>query len=259
MYKALELENATGSRRVPTEFALVIMAYTVIYIMMINQIWGRSVVKPIQVISIPIVSVSDASTMPDDRSEDIIASPAAGISKFIHEIPMAPIESILPKIWIRHSSIDQETETEEVPLSWEEGMTVATHSFREEEVVKLAILIEGEGGGLESLTELSEIAWNVVNRIYYSGCPDNVIGVITQEGQFDGYTEGGTYSERSYWMANDVLARFERELQGEENVGRTLPKEYLFFYGDGVHNYYSIKENGAAYAWFPSMESPYVS
>lgn len=39
----------------------------------------------------------------------------------------------------------------------------------------------------------------------------------------------------------DVLGRWEEEKQGQENVGRTLPAEYLFFWGDGWHNHFTTE------------------
>ena len=259
MYKILELENTLDGRRVPTEFALITMIYSIIYVMIISQIWGHPV-KPKEVISIPsipVVTIRNDETVTITDEAPIF--PETGFSKFIEEIPILKADELSSESgftrFLEKTDVEIPDKTE--PLQWEEGMAIAEHNVGEEAVKRLAILLEGEGGGLESLTELSGVGWIVINRVYYSECPDDIIGVITQDGQFDGYTEQGYYSERSYWLANDILARYERELAGEEDVGRTLPKDYLFFYGDGEHNYFTKEEGGKAYVWGSDLKSPY--
>ena len=54
----------------------------------------------------------------------------------------------------------------------------------------------------------------------------------------------------------DVLGRWEAEKQGQENVGRTLPTEYLFFWGDGWHNHFTTKFQGGD-EWDWSLPNPY--
>lgn len=141
-------------------------------------------------------------------------------------------------------------------IEWEEGMKIPENHATEEERVALAITLEGEGGGLESLTELSGIGWAIINRVDSNEYPNDVVKVVSQKKQFGGYSKDGSYSERSYWMANDVLSRYEREKAGETDVGRTLPKDYLYFQGDGKHNYFSIERDGTPYTWSYVL-SPY--
>lgn len=54
----------------------------------------------------------------------------------------------------------------------------------------------------------------------------------------------------------DVLGRWEEEKQGQENVGRTLPAEYLFFWGDGWHNHFTTEFQGGD-EWDWSLPNPY--
>ena len=42
----------------------------------------------------------------------------------------------------------------------------------------------------------------------------------------------------------------------KEAAGRVLPKEYLFFGGDGTHNYFRTKWDGGT-VWDWSLPSPY--
>jgi hypothetical protein len=46
-------------------------------------------------------------------------------------------------------------------------------------------------------------------------------------------------------------------MNGEDNVGRTLPSDYLFFTGDGEHNYFTKVQNGIPYVWGSLLVSPY--
>lgn len=46
------------------------------------------------------------------------------------------------------------------------------------------------------------------------------------------------------------------EKDGETEVGRVLPREYLFFTGDGEHNHFRTEwEGGQTWDW--SLRSPY--
>ena len=59
-------------------------------------------------------------------------------------------------------------------------------------------------------------------------------------------------------LALDVIDRWQREKQGETDVGRVLPPEYLFFGGDGKHNTFRTEWDGGEY-WDWSWPSPYES
>ena len=133
--------------------------------------------------------------------------------------------------------------------------------FSESTYVKGAILLHGEAGGIPSLTEQSGVLWIVCNRVdsESSFFPDDIESVIEQEGQFDGYIPGETYTEADYELAVDVFERWYREKNGETEVGRTLPKEYLFFLGDGEHNHFTTTQNGLPYKFGSQLISPYIS
>ena len=61
--------------------------------------------------------------------------------------------------------------------------------------------------------------------------------MITQAGQFYGYSPENPVWSDLYALAWDVLDRWEKEKAGEES-GRNLGPEYLFFSGDGKSNYF---------------------
>ena len=53
-----------------------------------------------------------------------------------------------------------------------------------------------------------------------------------------------------------MLSRREREKAGEKNVGRILPPEYMWFYGDGWHNHFRDSYRGGN-RWDWSLDNPY--
>ena len=56
--------------------------------------------------------------------------------------------------------------------------------------------------------------------------------------------------------ALDVIERWLDEKDGETEVGRVLPREYLFFTGDGKHNHFRTEWDGGQ-VWDWSLQSPY--
>ena len=121
----------------------------------------------------------------------------------------------------------------------------------------LAKTIYGEARGC-STTEQAAVVWCVLNRVDDgSGLwPDDIIGVVTQEYQFAGYSPEHPVLPELYDLALDVLERWQREKAGEDDVGRVLPADYCYFHGDGKHNYFRQEyEGGPAWDW--GLETPY--
>ncbi len=131
-----------------------------------------------------------------------------------------------------------------------------------ETYITTAKMVHGEAGGVTSMTERSECIWTACNRVLNPRYPDTIIAVITQRGQFEGYSPSNTYTEADYELAVDVLERFYREQHGESalEVGRTLPADYCYFYGDGKHNYFTQRPGGRAYTiGSDGLVSPYMN
>ena len=121
----------------------------------------------------------------------------------------------------------------------------------------IAKTLYGEARGC-STTEQAAVAWCILNRVDDSSglWPDDIIGVVTQENQFIGYSPEHPVMPELYDLAMDVLERWQKEQNGETNVGRVLPKEYCYFQGDGKHNY-SRQEFEGGQTWDWSVETPY--
>ena len=100
------------------------------------------------------------------------------------------------------------------------------------------------------------VAWCILNRVDAAGFPDTIEGVVTAKHQFAGYDPSHPVTDELRSLTVDVLQRWHSEQSGEVNVGRVLPKDYKFFWGDGWENYFTNEWKGADY-WDWSMDNPY--
>ena len=126
-----------------------------------------------------------------------------------------------------------------------------------EEAEYIAKALYGEARGC-STTEQAAVVWCILNRVDdESGLwPDDIIGVVTQEHQFIGYSPEHPVLPELYDLAMDVLERWQLEKGRETDVGRVLPADYCYFQGDGQHNYFRREfEGGPDWDW--RLETPY--
>lgn len=127
--------------------------------------------------------------------------------------------------------------------------------------VALAKVMWGEARGC-STTEQAGVAWCVLNRADSDDpdFPDDVVSVCAQDypcKQFDGYDPAYPVEPDLLSLAEDVLSRWELEKLGVGSVGRVLPADYLYFEGDGQHNYFRREYIGDGTTWDWSLASPY--
>lgn len=121
----------------------------------------------------------------------------------------------------------------------------------------LAKMVWGEARGC-STTEQAAAIWCALNRVdsmdpYF---PDDIVGVVTQSGAFYGYDQDNPVTPELLALAKDVISRWSIEDNCLGDVGRVLPAEYLYFSGDGRHNYFRTDYIGGD-TWDWSLESPY--
>ena len=126
-----------------------------------------------------------------------------------------------------------------------------------EAVTVLAKIIWGEARGLPAM-ERAAVVWCILNRVDSNNpeWPDTVLGVALQPNQFC-YSSGFRATDENVEIARDVLNRWLQEKLGMKDVGRVLPKEYVYFVGDGVHNYFRDRYRGGK-RWDWSVENPYT-
>lgn len=126
--------------------------------------------------------------------------------------------------------------------------------YSEEEVRIVAKIIYREARGIPSNTEKACVAWTICNRVD-AGYAGSVKAVATAPNQF-AYRANTPVTDELYWLAGDVLARWNREKNGESEVGRVLPPDYTHFTGNGKHNIFRNAYRGGT-VWNYSWPSPY--
>jgi len=152
------------------------------------------------------------------------------------------------------------TETQTVAV---ETSVPETHIYAWEDVSVLAKTAYGECRGMWSKTEISCVMWTILNRLDHGGYGWTVLQVATAPNQFYykyHFPTVNDYGIDLVWLADNVLRRWENEkLNGVQDPGRTLPKDYLWYasHGDG-HNYFRNKyRTGNYYTYW--LGTPYDS
>lgn len=176
-------------------------------------------------------------------------------------------ENLIGKVAIKTTSIsripvESENIVESIPdESTEEASAENSETeqeyityFTEEDVADIAKVLLRECGGVSSKTEQACVAWCILNRVDESG--DSIYGVLRASNQF-AFSESEEIREDLYELAKDVLWRWNNEKNGISDSGRVLPHEYIYFYGDGMHNYFRNAFSGSYDIWDYSLESPY--
>ena len=107
-------------------------------------------------------------------------------------------------------------------------------------------------------TERAAVVWCILNRAddARDATPAGVIAVVTKPYQFHGYAADHPLLPELEELALDVIERWLDEKDGKADTGRVLPREYLFFTGDGEHNHFRTEWDGGQ-VWDWSLQSPY--
>ena len=151
-------------------------------------------------------------------------------------------------------AIDQ-TPVENITNGVEAVEPVIENPFTNEEIDYIAKTVWGEARGL-SRTHQAGVIWTILTRYDEGKFGNGVIEVVTAPSQFAGYRSGNPVDPEIRELVVDVLDRYSQEKAGIKNVGRVLPKEYLYFRGNGKINLFS-KEWNSKNIWNWSLESPY--
>lgn len=108
-------------------------------------------------------------------------------------------------------------------------------------------------------TERAAVVWCILNRAddARDATPAGVIAVVTKPYQFHGYAADHPLLPELEELALDVIERWLDEKDGKADTGRVLPREYLFFSGDGKHNHFRTEWDGGQ-VWDWSLQSPYT-
>ena len=179
-----------------------------------------------------------------------------------HYILMMTLAALALCILPLHSLQHEETEpTAEVIMTTEPEEVTTTAEPTEDilldpyEVELIGRTIWGEAEGVPDKAEQAAVAWCVLNRVDDSG--KSIEEVVTAPHQFVGfYRVTGEVPERFIELAEDVLLRWHLEKSGVEDVGRTLPANYLFFIGFDGRNFFSTEWRAPDF-WNWDLPSPY--
>lgn len=131
--------------------------------------------------------------------------------------------------------------------------------YTKTDAVMMAKVMFCESRGIRSKTEIACVGWTILNRV--DAGYGTIYQVITKPNQFAYRAGASTTSDYGYdlvALATDVLDRWSREKAGQTSVGRVLPRGYLWYAGDGSHNYFRNKYKGGT-RWNYSLPSPYDS
>lgn len=121
-----------------------------------------------------------------------------------------------------------------------------------------ARLVWGEARGIKSKAEQAAVIWCALNRLDAGGFGNSLYEVVTAPHQFTGYRSSNPITDELSGLAADVLLRYNLEKAGGNDVGRTLPKDCLFFAGKGGRNWFRKTYRGSAERWDWSLPDPYT-
>lgn len=187
------------------------------------------------------------ASSPQDRDERVVsAQTPTALPETVSECSTiatsikATVENTVPEI-----------EVEEVV---EETVSEPIRYYTDDDAVDIAKVLYRECRGIPSVTEQACVAWTVLNRVDMHG--SSIHDVVRAKNQFAFY-ESTPVDDGLLELSYDVLERWNREKNGEDNVGRVLPKDYTYFGGRNGHNYFRNKYSGSCNTWDYLYESPY--
>ena len=143
-----------------------------------------------------------------------------------------------------------------ITLAWlSTSVSADRRSYTQEDAELIAQTLWGEARSCD-LTHQAAVAWCILNRVDSTAFPNTIREVVIQKYQFAGYHAGNPVEPELLALAYDVLARWSIEPECVGSVSRVLPKEYLYFGGNGTVNQFRTKYVGGT-VWDWSLDSPY--
>lgn len=133
----------------------------------------------------------------------------------------------------------------------DESDPVVEVNARDAEMIAQALY--GEYRGPDKMQQAA-VVWCILNRCDY--LDEDIETIVTAPYQFIGYDAYNPVTPELYDMAVDVMTRWHLEQLGQEDVGRVLPKDYMWFTGNGtVNTYRNCFTGGDVWDW--SLPNPY--
>lgn len=138
------------------------------------------------------------------------------------------------------------------PITYEEVVMLAQTMHEEGQVVYW----NGTNYGVSYIARQAGIGWCALNRLDDGGFGDTLAEVLSKPYQF-AWRENAPVTDHFLWLAQDIVDRWWAEKQGQTDVGRTLPSDYLFFEGDGRENHFRTEYEKTGETWDWSNPDPY--
>lgn len=149
--------------------------------------------------------------------------------------------------------------TESIVEPTTEEYNVVYSTTDEYSAIIIAKTIYGEARGIWSITEQACIAWTILNRVdCYSGTVESIVTEPNQFAYSYYFPTVDDFGRDLVSLAKDVMGRWEAEKNGIVDVGRVLPSDYMWYGGNGYHNYFRNSYEGGN-TWDYSLGSPYES
>lgn len=167
-----------------------------------------------------------------------------------------PVKDTTSEIQTEQKKVMSEGETEPEIQSEPAEEVVYIQHYTQQDAIDIAKVLYNECRGVESVTEQACVAWTILNRVDYSD--SSIYSVIRSPNQF-AFSSDTPIWDNLLELAIDVLERWNRERNGEINVGRVLPPEFRWFEGRNGHNYFRDAYDGDYNIWGYFLGSPYKS
>lgn len=126
----------------------------------------------------------------------------------------------------------------------------------DKEIEMLAQVVYKEARGIVGTHHKAAVIWCVLNRLDSGIYGNSLYDIIVQPNAF-AWSPNTRIEEEFVELATDVMTRWLFEHEGYVEVGRVLPKEYIYFHGaDGVNKF--KKQNNSRVYWDWSLKTPYT-
>ena len=130
-----------------------------------------------------------------------------------------------------------------------------TNLFTDGEMEMMAKVLYAEARGVESKMEQAAVVWVILNRLDTGAWGHTIEDVVTYPNAV-AYYESTPVNPTMMDIVIGVTTTYSKEKQGLPVVGRVIPKDYLYFTGDGERNHFT-REWGSSEEWDWSLPNPY--
>lgn len=144
------------------------------------------------------------------------------------------------------------------------SVNYGTPHYTESDVEMMAKVMYCEARGIASKKEIACIGWVILNRVdktdgYDFNKVNTTKDVILQKNQFAYDPSAPMVTDEGIdlkELARSVLNIWSAEKNGISVTGRVLPHDFMWYHGDGKHNYFRNEYQTKSY-WNYSLPNPY--